>query len=221
MGIFCFRDDEVSVNRELFLQVKIIGIFIEGDVADRRHVRLVEKVILSDLMDCNNINIKSDNMYRRMAMKRVAIITSSDMGYQGRREDLSGPAIKEIVEREGYQVVSMDILPDDRSMLSKRMVEIADENQAELILTTGGTGFSPRDVIERKVPGIPEAIRAYSMTITNRAMLSRATAGIRKQTLIINLPGSPKAVKESLEYIIGALGHGIEIMTGEAGNCAR
>ena len=94
-------------------------------------------------------------------MKRVAIITSSDMGYQGRREDLSGPAIKEIVEREGYQVVSMDILPDDRSMLSKRMVEIADENQAELILTTGGTGFSPRDVmpeatediIERKVPG--------------------------------------------------------------------
>lgn len=211
------------------MQVKIIGIFIEGDVADRRHVRLVEKVILSDLMDCNNINIKSDNMYRRMAMKRVAIITSSDMGYQGRREDLSGPAIKEIVEREGYQVVSMDILPDDRSMLSKRMVEIADENQAELILTTGGTGFSPRDVMpeateditERKVPGIPEAIRAYSMTITNRAMLSRATAGIRKQTLIINLPGSPKAVKESLEYIIGVLGHGIEIMTGEAGNCAR
>ena len=161
-------------------------------------------------------------------MKRVAIITSSDMGYQGKREDLSGPTIKEIVEREGYQVVSMDILPDDRSMLSKRMAEIADENLAELILTTGGTGFSPRDVMpeateditERKVPGIPEAIRAYSMTITNRAMLSRATAGIRKQTLIINLPGIPKAVKESLEYIIGALDHGIEIMTGEAGNCA-
>ena len=161
-------------------------------------------------------------------MKRVAIITSSDMGYQSKREDLSGPTIKEIVEREGYQVVSMDILPDDRSMLSKRMAEIADGNQAELILTTGGTGFSPRDVMpeateditERKVPGIPEAIRAYSMTITNRAMLSRATAGIRKQTLIINLPGSPKAVKESLEYITGALDHGIEIMTGEAGNCA-
>ena len=104
-------------------------------------------------------------------MKRVAIITSSDMGFQGKREDLSGPAIK--------------------------------------------------DITERKVPGIPEAIRAYSMTITKRAMLSRATAGIRKKTLIINLPGSPKAVKESLEYIIGALDHGIEIMTGEAGNCAR
>ena len=95
-------------------------------------------------------------------MKRVAIITSSDMGFQGKREDLSGPAIKEIAEREGYQVVSMDILPDDRAMLSRRMAEIADENQAELILTTGGTGFSPRDVMpeateditERKVPGI-------------------------------------------------------------------
>lgn len=162
-------------------------------------------------------------------MKRVAIITSSDMGYQGKREDLSGPAIKEIVEREGYQVVSMDILPDDRSMLSKRMAEIADENLAELILTTGGTGFSPRDVMpeateditERKVPGIPEAIRAYSMTITPRAMLSRATACIRKQTLIINLPGSPKAVKESLEYILPSLQHGLEILTGAATNCAR
>lgn len=96
-------------------------------------------------------------------MKRVAIITSSDMGFQGKREDLSGPAIKEIAEREGYQVVSMDILPDDRAMLSRRMAEIADENQAELILTTGGTGFSPRDVMpeateditERKVPGNP------------------------------------------------------------------
>ena len=162
-------------------------------------------------------------------MKRVAIITSSDMGFQGKREDLSGPAIREIVEKNGYEVVSMDILPDDRQMLSERMKEIADSNAAELILTTGGTGFSPRDImpeatediVDRRVPGIPEAMRAYSMTITKRAMLSRATAGIRKKTLIINLPGSPKAVKESLEYIIDALGHGIEIMTGEAGNCAR
>lgn len=123
----------------------------------------------------------------------------------------------------------MDILPDDRKMLSERMAQIADNGEAELILTTGGTGFSPRDImpeatediIERRVPGIPEAMRAYSMTITKRAMLSRATAGIRKKTLIINMPGSPKAVKESLEYIIDSLGHGIEIMTGEAGNCAR
>ena len=133
------------------------------------------------------------------------------------------------MEKNGYEVVSEDILPDDRKMLSERMAEIADSGAAELILTTGGTGFSPRDItpeatediIDRRVPGIPEAMRAYSMTITKRAMLSRATAGIRKKTLIINLPGSPKAVKESLEYIIDALGHGIEIMTGEAGNCAR
>ena len=162
-------------------------------------------------------------------MKRVAIITSSDTGYRGEREDLSGPAIREIVGKNGYEVVSADILLDDRKMLSERMAEIADSGAAELILTTGGTGFSPRDItpeatediIDRRVPGIPEAMRAYSMTITKRAMLSRATAGIRKKTLIINLPGSPKAVKESLEYIIDALGHGIEIMTGETGNCAR
>ena len=162
-------------------------------------------------------------------MKRAAIITSSDSGYRGEREDLSGPAIREILEREGYQVVSMEILPDDRIMLGEKMKEISDNDLAELILTTGGTGFSQRDVmpeatediIERRVPGIPEAMRAYSMTITKRAMLSRAAAGIRKKTLIINLPGSPKAVRESLEYIIGDLDHGIEILTGEASDCAR
>lgn len=162
-------------------------------------------------------------------MKRVAIITSSDMGFQGKREDLSGPAIQEIVEREGYQVVSMDILPDDRAMLSRRMAEIADENQAELILTTGGTGFSPRDVMpeateditERKVPGIPEAIRAYSMTITKRAMLSRGASAIRGQSLIVNLPGSPKAVEESLTYILDSLEHGMDILLGRDGECAR
>lgn len=162
-------------------------------------------------------------------MKRVAIITASDSGYRGEREDLSGPAAREIVEKAGYEVVSMDILPDDQVMLAGKLQEIADTGKAELILTTGGTGFSERDitpeateeVIERKVPGIPEAIRAYSMTITKRAMLSRGTAGIRGKTLIVNLPGSPKAVKECLEYIIDALGHGIEILTGEASNCAR
>ena len=162
-------------------------------------------------------------------MKRVAIITASDSGYRGEREDLSGPAAREIVEKAGYEVASMDILPDDQVMLAGKLQEIADTGKAELILTTGGTGFSERDitpeateeVIERKVPGIPEAIRAYSMTITKRAMLSRGTAGIRGKTLIVNLPGSPKAVKECLEYIIDALGHGIEILTGEASNCAR
>ena len=164
-----------------------------------------------------------------MKNKRVAIIVSSDAGYRGEREDKSGPEIRRIVEENGYEVVSVVILPDEQEMVENEMKKIADENLAELILTTGGTGFSPRDcmpeatiaVTERIVPGIPEAMRAYSMQFTKRAMLSRATAGIRKQTLILNLPGSPKAVRECLEYVISELGHGIEIMTGESVNCAR
>lgn len=160
---------------------------------------------------------------------RAAIITSSDSGYAGEREDLSGPVIRGILETNGYEVVHTILLPDDREMLAKEMARIADERQAELIITTGGTGFSPRDcmpeatadVTERAVPGIPEAMRAYSLTITPRAMLSRAAAGIRKSTLIVNLPGSPKAVRESLEYIIPSLQHGLEILTGEATDCAR
>ena len=162
-------------------------------------------------------------------MKRVAIITSSDTGYRGEREDLSGPAIREIVEKNGYKVVSMDILPDDRAMLSKKMAELADNNTAELILTTGGTGFSKRDVtpeatkavIEREVPGIPMAILQYSLTITERAMLSRAAAGIRGETLIVNLPGSPKAVDEALNYIMPSLKHGLDILLGNDAECAR
>jgi len=162
-------------------------------------------------------------------MKRVAIITASDSGYRGEREDLSGPLIKEIVEANGYEVVHRVLLPDDKDRLSEEMRHIADEEVADLILTTGGTGFSGRDcmpeatiaVTERIVPGIPEAIRAYSMKFTKRAMLSRATAGIRNKALIINLPGSPKAVRENLEFIISELGHGLEILSGEASNCAR
>lgn len=160
---------------------------------------------------------------------RAAIITASDSGYAGQREDLSGSAIREILEQNGYEVVRQILLPDDRKMLAEEMARIADKGEAELLLTTGGTGFSPRDcmpeatadVSERMVPGIPEAMRAYSMTITPRAMLSRAAAGIRRQTLIINLPGSPKAVRESLIYILPALGHGLEILTGRASDCAR
>ncbi len=162
-------------------------------------------------------------------MKRVAIITSSDSGYMGQRDDLSGKVIKEIVEVNGYQVVSAIILPDEQEKLASELAKIADEGRADLILTTGGTGFSHRDcmpeatraVIEREVPGIPEAMRAYSSQFTKRAMLSRAVSGIRKSTLIINLPGSPKAVRECLEYIIPELEHGIEILTGQASNCAR
>lgn len=162
-------------------------------------------------------------------MKRVAIITASDSGYRGEREDISGSTIRDIVTARGYEVVDMILLPDDRKSLADKMAEIADASQAELILTTGGTGFSPRDctpeatldIIQRNVPGIPEAMRAYSLQFTKRAMLSRAAAGIREKTLIINLPGSPKAVRECLEYIIDSLEHGIEILTEEASDCGR
>ena len=160
---------------------------------------------------------------------RAAIITASTKGYQNLREDLSGPESKKLLMEAGFQVVSAKILPDDRNMLGEEMRRIADEGLAELLLTTGGTGFAPsdvtpeatEDVAEKLVPGIPEAMRYYSMQFTKRAMLSRAQAGIRKQTLIINLPGSPKAVRECLEYILPELIHGIQIMTGETGECAR
>lgn len=160
---------------------------------------------------------------------RVGIITASDKGSIGEREDLSGAAIKDIVNDWGYLVTSYCILPDDQKELEKEMSRLADEDICDLILTTGGTGFSVRDVTpeatlsvsDRFVPGIPEAIRAYSMTITKRAMLGRGAAGIRKQALIVNLPGSPKAVRESLEYIMSELEHGLLILKGLTGECAR
>ena len=162
-------------------------------------------------------------------MYRVAIITSSDSGYAGDREDKSGVVIREIVEAAGYQAVYYIMLPDDREKLAYEMRRICDECVADLILTTGGTGFSPRDctpeatmdVTERPVPGIPEAMRYLSLQITPRAMLSRAMAGICKKTLIVNLPGSPKAVRECLEYVLPALSHGLDILTGADSKCAR
>lgn len=160
---------------------------------------------------------------------RVAILTASDSGAAGAREDLSGREIRTMLEAAGYTVTKQLLLPDDRAQLAQAMRAIADDGLADLILTTGGTGLSPRDwtpeatldVAERLVPGIAEAMRAYSMQFTPRAMLSRAVSAIRGQTLIINLPGSPKAVRECLEYLLPALGHGLEILTGAAGNCAR
>lgn len=160
---------------------------------------------------------------------RVAVITASDSGAKGEREDKSGPLIREIVEQQGGSVVSVQLLPDEEDQLRGAMERIADSGGADLIVTTGGTGFSKRDctpeatlaVIERRTPGIAEAMRAYSMQFTGRAMLSRAEAGIRKETLIVNLPGSPKAVKETLEYIYPHLVHGIEILTGKVSDCAR
>ena len=162
-------------------------------------------------------------------MFRAAIVCMSDKGYRGKREDISSNVIEEILLKNSYTITEKIIIPDEYSLIKDTLKNICDSNLADLIVTTGGTGFSKRDVTpeatlevcDKVVPGIPEAIRAYSMTITKRAMLSRAAAGIRKDTLIINLPGSPKAVRESLEYIISTLNHGLEILVGSATDCAR
>ncbi|MBU3112618.1 MogA/MoaB family molybdenum cofactor biosynthesis protein [Clostridium lacusfryxellense] len=157
----------------------------------------------------------------------AGIITASDKGYQGQREDVSGILVSEILKKHDFEVLDYKLLPDDKSMLSNALIAMCKKG-IDLIITTGGTGFSPRDitpeatlcVIERNAPGIAEAMRYNSLKITPRAMLSRGVAGIRDKTLIVNLPGSPKAVKENLEYIITNLGHGIEILKGTAFDCA-
>lgn len=162
-------------------------------------------------------------------MYTVGIITSSDKGYAGEREDKSGAVIKEIVEGAGFTVVKQVVLPDEKEMLKNEFKVMSDELKVNLILSTGGTGFSKRDitpeatksVIEREALGIVEAIRFYSLQITKRAMLSRATSGIRQNTLIINLSGSPKACKEALDFVLDDVKHGIEILLGEAKECAR
>ena len=157
----------------------------------------------------------------------VGIITVSDKGSKGEREDASGPAIEEIMKQIGGRVEKYVIVPDEMRDIKEAIIDMSDTLGLNLILTTGGTGFSKRDitpeatleVIEKYVPGIPEAMRAKSLQVTPKAMLSRAQAGIRKQSLIINLPGSPKGVRENLEAIIPALKHGIEILTGQASEC--
>ena len=160
---------------------------------------------------------------------RVWIITASDKGFRAEREDRSGPIIRELVVSAGYSVAGYTLLPDDKAGIEHELIRICDNRLADLILTSGGTGFSPRDtmpeatasVAEKLVPGIAEAMRAASMAITKRAMLSRAIAAIRGKTLIINLPGSPKAARENLEFILPELHHGLDILGGRDGECAR
>lgn len=157
---------------------------------------------------------------------RVGIITVSDRASKGEYEDKSGPVVKELVEAAGMEVVDYIIVPDEKSQIAKKLLHFSDQRQVDLVFTTGGTGFSKRDVtpevtkqvVEREVPGIGEALRSYSLTITPKAMLSRQTAGIRGNTLIINLPGSPKACKENIEYIIAPLKHGLGILSGRETN---
>jgi len=162
-----------------------------------------------------------------VGMRRAAILTISDKGFTGEREDRSGPVLREILDKAGFSIASFEILPDDRLLLEQRLRHLADQSSLELVLTTGGTGLTPRDVtpdatlavIDRQVPGMAEAMRAASLVKTPHAMLSRAVAGIRGQTLIVNLPGSVKGAQENLEALLPALEHALAKIQGDPSDC--
>lgn len=157
----------------------------------------------------------------------VAVLTMSDKGSKGEREDLSGPLIQDMIKVIGAEVKYCEILPDEKEIIKEKLIEYS--KKADLILTTGGTGLSPRDVtpeatlevIDRQVPGIAEAMRSAGLKKTSRSMLSRAVAGVKGRSLIINLPGSPKAVKENLSVILDVIPHAIEKIKGDPSECAR
>lgn len=158
----------------------------------------------------------------------AAVVTVSDRSFRGERPDTAGPLVAELLRSAGYEVTHTEIVPDEQSQIEAALCRIADSGSVQLLVTTGGTGFAPRDVTpeatlavcERLTPGIPEAMRYASMQITPRAMLSRAQAGIRKETLIINLPGSPKAAQENLEAVLPSLAHGLKMLSGTPADCA-
>lgn len=160
-------------------------------------------------------------------MFTAAVVTISDRGSRGERADGSGPRIEAILKGYGYEIVHREVIPDEAEQIERTLIRLADELDVALAVTTGGTGFSPRDVTpeatervcERMAPGIPEAMRAASMKVTPRGMLSRAAAGIRGRTLIVNLPGSPKAAAENLEAVAGTLEHGLEMLRGGPADC--
>lgn len=162
-------------------------------------------------------------------MIKVGVLTMSDKGARGEREDKSSQVIKEMLAPIGGVVEYYKVVPDDTAQIKEQLLHCCDILKLELILTTGGTGFGPRDntpeatkeVIKREVPGIPEAMRLESMTKTPQAMLSRAVAGIRHKTLIINLPGSPKGVRECLNVVLPVLPHGMDILSGRGGECGK
>ena len=160
---------------------------------------------------------------------RAGVVTLSDKGSSGEREDKSGPIISEMLSKAGFEIAETLLLPDNQPEIEEQLRRLSDGRQLELVLTTGGTGFSPRDVTPeathavatRNAPGIAEAIRHFSLGITPKAMVSRGASVIRGRTLIVNLPGSPKAVAEVLEYILPAITHGIEILREQTGECAE
>jgi len=160
-------------------------------------------------------------------MITVAVLTMSDKGSKGEREDSSGPLIKDMLKSIDAEVKHYDILPDEKELIKEKLIKYSKE--VDLIITTGGTGLSPRDVtpeatlevIDRQVPGIAEAMRSEGLKKTSRAMLSRAVTGVKGRSLIINLPGSPKAVKENLAVILDVIPHAIEKIKGDTSECAR
>ena len=162
-------------------------------------------------------------------MYHAAVLTVSDRSFRGERPDAGGPLVVDMLKNTGYEVTVTAIVPDEQAQIEEKLCQIADSGEVQLLVTTGGTGFAPRDVTpeatlavcDRLTPGIPEAMRYASMQVTSRAMLSRAQAGIRKGTLIINLPGSPKAAKENLEAVLPAIGHGLEMLSGRPADCAK
>ena len=162
-------------------------------------------------------------------MFTAAVITVSDKGSQGLREDTGGPLVCEMLSEAGFELKYTLIIPDEQELIEQELKKAADELEIALVVTTGGTGFSPRDVTpeatiavcERLTPGIPEAMRFESLKITNRAMLSRMQAGIRKRTLIVNLPGSPKAIRENFAAILPALPHGLEMLREKPQDCGQ
>ncbi len=157
----------------------------------------------------------------------IAVLTVSDTASSGSREDLSGPLAAELMSNAGYSISSYEVLPDDPDAVAARLISWADSGSVDLILTTGGTGFSPRDmtpeatkaVYDREVPGIPEMLRARSAETVPTAWLSRGTAGIRGSTLIVNLPGSAKAVRECIGILLPVLHHSLEVLGGDSGRC--
>ena len=162
-------------------------------------------------------------------MYHAAVLTVSDRVSRGERADEGGPLVAELLKNAGYEVVRTDVVPDEQAQIEAALRQMADDGDIQLLVTTGGTGFAPRDVTpeatlavcDRLTPGIPEAMRYASMQITGRAMLSRAQAGIRKGTLILNLPGSPKAAQENLEAVLPAISHGLEMLSGRPADCAK
>ena len=162
-------------------------------------------------------------------MRRAAILTISDKGSRGEREDLSGPMLREILNKAGFSIAKAEVLPDDQQLLEQELRHLADESRLDLVVTTGGTGVSPQDVtpdatlavIDREVPGMAEAMRLSSLAKTPHAMLSRAVVGVRGQTLIINLPGSVKGARENMQVLLPALDHALDKIQGDPSDCGN